>query len=468
MHNNWNKKKQGDVSLTKRQTDLGKDKIGGLIIRLAVPSIAAQLVNALYNIVDRIYIGHIDVIGSAALTGVGVTFPLILIISAFSALIGMGGAPRAAIKMGAGDNEGAEKILGNCTSVLIGLSVVLTTVFMIFRDPLLMAFGASENTIGYASDYMEIYLIGTISVQLALGLNSFISTQGFATISMATVLIGAVTNIVLDPVFIYSFNMGVKGAAIATILSQTLSAIWVVIFLTGKKTKIKIRFSNFKLERKIILPALALGLSPFIMQSTESLVVVTLNSSLQSYGGDLAVGAMTILSSVMQLVYLPMQGLSQGAQPIISYNYGAGNKERVKKAFKVFITISLSYSIIMWLFIMLLPQLLVRIFTGDAQLMETASWALRIYMAGIFAFGAQTACQQTFVSLGQANVSIVLALLRKIILLIPLVYILPLFIADKVLGVFMAEPFADVIAAIVTTIVFAVKFPKILKSKVVD
>lgn len=454
--------------MAKRQTDLGKDKIGGLIIRLAVPSIAAQLVNALYNIVDRIYIGHIDVIGSTALTGVGVTFPLILIISAFSALIGMGGAPRAAIKMGAGDNEGAEKILGNCTSVLIGLSVVLTTVFMIFRDPLLMAFGASENTIGYASDYMEIYLIGTISVQLALGLNSFISTQGFATISMATVLIGAVTNIVLDPVFIYGFNMGVKGAAIATILSQTLSAIWVVVFLTGKKTKIKIKFSYFKLERKVIFPALALGLSPFIMQSTESLVVVTLNSSLQGYGGDLAVGAMTIISSIMQLVYLPMQGLAQGAQPIISYNYGAGNKERVKKAFKMFIIISLSYSIVMWLFVMLLPQLLVRIFTSDAQLMETASWALRIYMAGIFALGAQTACQQTFVSLGQANVSIILALLRKIILLIPLVYILPLFLADKVFGVFLAEPFADVIAATVTTIVFAIKFPKILKNKVID
>lgn len=454
--------------MAKRQTDLGKDKIGGLIIRLAVPSIAAQLVNALYNIVDRIYIGHIDVIGSTALTGVGVTFPLILIISAFSALIGMGGAPRAAIKMGAGDNEGAEKILGNCTSVLIGLSVVLTTVFMIFRDPLLMAFGASENTIGYASDYMEIYLIGTISVQLALGLNSFISTQGFATTSMATVLIGAVTNIVLDPVFIYGFNMGVKGAAIATILSQTLSAIWVVIFLTGKKTKIKIKLSNFKPERKVIFPALALGLSPFIMQSTESLVVVTLNSSLQGYGGDLAVGAMTIISSIMQLVYLPMQGLAQGAQPIISYNYGAGNKDRVKKAFKMFITISLSYSVVMWLFVMLLPQLLVRIFTSDAQLMETASWALRIYMAGIFALGAQTACQQTFVSLGQANVSIILALLRKIILLIPLVYILPLFLADKVLGVFLAEPFADVIAATVTTIVFAVKFPKILKNKVID
>lgn len=454
--------------MAKRQTDLGKDKIGGLIIRLAVPSIAAQLVNALYNIVDRIYIGHIDVIGSTALTGVGVTFPLILIISAFSALIGMGGAPRAAIKMGAGDNEGAEKILGNCTSVLIGSSVVLTTVFMIFRDPLLMAFGASENTIGYASDYMEIYLIGTISVQLALGLNSFISTQGFATISMANVLIGAVTNIVLDPVFIYGFNMGVKGAAIATILSQTLSAIWVVIFLTGKKTKIKIKLSNFKPERKVVFPALALGLSPFIMQSTESLVVVTLNSSLQGYGGDLAVGAMTIISSIMQLVYLPMQGLAQGAQPIISYNYGAGNKERVKKAFKMFIAISLSYSVVMWLFVMLLPQLLVRIFTSDAQLMETASWALRIYMAGIFALGAQTACQQTFVSLGQANVSIILALLRKIILLIPLVYILPLFLADKVLGVFLAEPFADVIAATVTTIVFAVKFPKILKNKVID
>ncbi len=454
--------------MVKKQTDLGNDKIGGLIIRLAVPSIAAQLVNALYNIVDRIYIGHIDVIGSTALTGVGVTFPLILIISAFSALIGMGGAPRAAIKMGAGDNEGAEKILGNCTSVLIGLSVVLTAVFMIFREPLLMAFGASENTIGYASEYMEIYLIGTIAVQLSLGLNSFISTQGFATISMATVLIGAVTNIVLDPVFIYGFDMGVKGAAIATILSQTLSAIWVLIFLTGKKTKIKIKLSNFKPERKVIFPALALGLSPFIMQSTESLVVVTLNSSLQGYGGDIAVGAMTIISSIMQLVYLPMQGLAQGAQPIISYNYGAGNKERVKKAFKMFITISLSYSVVMWLFVMLLPQLLVRIFTSDAQLMETASWALRIYMAGIFALGAQTACQQTFVSLGQANVSIFLALLRKIILLIPLVYILPLFLADKVLGVFLAEPFADVIAATVTTIVFAIKFPKILKNKVVD
>lgn len=454
--------------MAKRQTDLGKDKIGGLIIRLAVPSIAAQLVNALYNIVDRIYIGHIDVIGSAALTGVGVTFPLILIISAFSALIGMGGAPRAAIKMGAGDNEGAEKILGNCTSVLVVLSIVLTTVFMIFRDPLLMAFGASENTIGYASDYMEIYLIGTIAVQLSLGLNSFISTQGFATMSMATVLIGAVTNIVLDPVFIYGFKMGVKGAAIATILSQTLSAIWVLVFLTGKKTKIKIKFSNFKPERKVIFPALALGLSPFIMQSTESLVVVTLNSSLQGYGGDIAVGAMTIISSIMQLVYLPMQGLAQGAQPIISFNYGAGNKERVKKAFKMFMTISLSYSIIMWLFVMLLPQLLVRIFTSDAQLMETASWALRIYMAGIFALGAQTACQHTFVSLGQANVSIFLALLRKIILLIPLVYILPLFLADKVFGVFLAEPFADIIAATVTTIVFAVKFPRILKNKVVD
>lgn len=454
--------------MAKRQTDLGKDKIGGLIIRLAVPSIAAQLVNALYNIVDRIYIGHMDVVGPAALTGVGVTFPLILIISAFSALIGMGGAPRAAIKMGAGDNNGAEKILGNCTSVLIGLSIVLTTVFMIFRDPLLMAFGASENTITYASDYMKIYLVGTISVQLALGLNAFISTQGFATVSMATVLIGAVTNIVLDPVFIYGFDMGVKGAAIATILSQTLSAIWVVIFLTGKKTKIRIRFSNFKPEKRIILPALTLGLSPFIMQSTESLVVVTLNSSLQGYGGDIAVGAMTIISSIMQLVFLPMQGLAQGAQPIVSYNYGAGNKERVKKTFKMFITISLSYSVVIWLFIMLFPGIFVRIFTGDTQLMETATWALRIYMAGIFALGAQTACQQTFVSLGQANVSIILALLRKIFLLIPLVFILPMFLSDKVLGVFLAEPLADIIAATATTIVFAVKFPKILKNKVVD
>lgn len=450
----------------KKQTDLGKDNIGGLIFKLALPAIAAQLVNALYNIVDRIYIGHIDVIGPAALTGLGVTFPLIMIISAFSALIGMGGAPRAAIRMGAGDNKGAEKILGNCTALLIALSVILTGVFMVFKNPLLMLFGASENTIQYASDYMGIYLIGTLSVQIALGLNAFIATQGFATKSMATVLIGAVANIVLDPILIFGFNLGVKGAAIATVISQTLSAVWVLIFLTGKKTKIRIKLSQFKLEGKVVVSIITLGLSPFIMQSTESLVMIVLNASLQKYGGDVAVGAMTIIGSVMQLTFLPLQGLVQGAQPIVSFNYGAGNKERVKKAFKLFMCSSFGYSTFMWLLAMVIPGVLVRIFTSDVQLIDTAVWALRIYMAGIFAMGAQTACQQTFVALGQANVSIFMALLRKIILLIPLVFILPLFLENQVFGVFLAEPIADIVAAVTTVSVFTYKFPRILNKKV--
>lgn len=447
---------------SKRPTDLGKDSIGKLIVKLSIPAVAAQLVNALYNIIDRIYIGHIENIGPAALTGIGVTFPIIIIISAFSALVGMGGAPRAAIKMGAGDNDAAENILGNCTCALISFSVILTAVFMIFRRPLLMMFGASENTIGYALDYLTIYLIGTVSVQLSMGLNAFISTQGFATKSMATVVIGAVINIILDPVFIFAFNMGVQGAALATIISQTVSAAWVLIFLNGKKTKLKIRLKYFRPQKAIILPVLALGLAPFIMQSTESLVMITLNSSLQKYGGDIAVGAMTVIGSIMQVAMLPVHGISQGAQPIISFNYGAANVQRVKKAYKLFFIMCAGYSTLMWAVVMLLPGAFIKVFTADARLIETGIWALRIYAAGIFAMGVQIACQQTFVALSQAKSAIFLALLRKIILLIPLVYILPAIIANQVAAVFLAEPIADIAAALTTFIVFCIRFPKIL------
>lgn len=446
-----------------KNNDLGNDRIGSLLLRLALPAIMAQLINALYNIVDRIYIGHIPESGAIALTGVGVTFPVLMLISAFSAFIGMGGAPRVAIKMGAGKNDQAEEILGNSVVTLLILSASLTVLFLFFGKPLLMLFGASKNTIGYASTYMTIYVCGTVFVQLALGLNSFISTQGFATTSMATVIIGAVFNIVLDPLFIYVFGMGVAGAAIATVLSQAVSAIWVLRFLCSKKSKIRIRKKYFRLRRSVILPVMALGVSPFIMQSTESLVNIALNSSLQLYGGDIAVGAMTILGSVMQFCMMPLQGLTQGAQPIISFNYGAHRNDRVKQAFRYLLTVSLSYSAILWCVSMFAPQVFVAMFTSKAELFDKAVWALRIYMAGSVVFGIQIACQQTFVALGQAKVSLLMALLRKIVLLIPLVYLLPCFFADKVFAVFLAEPVADVLASLTTGTVYLILIPKILR-----
>lgn len=408
----------------------------------------------LYNIVDRIYIGHIPEIGSAALTGVGICFPIIMLIMAFSSLVAMGGAPQAAIAMGQQNNEKAERILGNCFTSLLIVAAALTAVFLIFGEPILRAFGASDNTIGYANDYLQIYVIGTVFVQIALGMNMFITTQGFAKISMLTVVIGAALNIAFDPVFIFVFNMGVRGAALATIISQGVSAAWVLKFLTGRKTTLRIRKRGMRIRPKILLPVLALGVSPFIMQSTESLLSVVLNTSLLKYGGDIAVGAYTVIGSVMQIVNLPMQGLFQGAQPITSFNYGAQNFDRVKKSVRLLTTTAVIYGTLFWLALMLVPQVFVGMFTGDAELTEMTVWAMRIFLAGVFAFGFQGAFQNSFLALGQAKVSLLLALLRKIVLLIPLIFVMPLFFENKLFGVFIAEPIADITAALVTTISF--------------
>ncbi|NFO46418.1 MATE family efflux transporter [Clostridium sp. ZBS3] len=445
-------------------TDLGKDPIGKLLFSLALPAIVAQLVNILYNIVDRIFIGRIAN-GDIAMAGVGVAFPIILIISAFSALIGMGGAPIAAIKMGEKDNDGAEKILSNSFSTLTILGIALTIGFFIFKEPLLWAFGASEATIGFANDYLGIYLVGTIAVQIALGMNPFINTQGFAKVGMTTVMIGAVINIVLDPILIFGFDMGVKGAALATILSQTVSAAWVLYFLFSKKSILKIRNKYLVPDAKIVLSIMALGVSPFIMQATESLVLISQNNQLSLYGGDLAVGAMTIMSSIMQIILLPLMGLSQGAQPIISYNYGAKNVDRVKKTFKLLLISCLSYTVIMWLLIMVFPQGFVKLFNSDPKLIEMTSWSMRIFFAGIIIFGAQIACQQTFLALGQAKISLILALLRKVILLIPLIFIFPMFFENKLRGVLMAEPVADIVAALSTITCFIILSRKLFKIK---
>ena len=437
-----------------QEVDLGKEKVGHLLLILALPAITSQVVNALYNMVDRMYIGHIPEIGSAALTGVGVCFPIIMIISAFAYLFGMGGAPRASIFMGKKDNPTAEKILGNCTSSLVIVSLLLTAIVLVFQKPLLYLFGASDYTIEYAMNYMTIYAIGTIFVQLTLGLNAFISAQGFSKISMLTVIIGAVTNIILDPIFIYGFGMGVQGAASATVLSQALSAIWAIWFLTSQNSILKIKKENLKIHLSIILPCVALGIAPFAMQATESVLVLCFNSSLLKYGGDLAVGAMTILSSVMQFAMLPLQGLTQGGQPIISYNYGANQAWRVQKAFKLQTICCVTYASTMWLLVMLFPKLFVSIFTSDASLMTITVWSLRIYMACVLLMGIQISCQQTFIAFGNSKKSAFLAIFRKILVLIPLIYILPMFINDQVFAVFLAEPIADTIAVLTTATMF--------------
>ena len=449
----------------KRENDLGRDPIGRLLLRLAVPTVTAQLVNALYNIVDRMYIGHIEGVGDLALTGLGVCFPVIMFVSALSALVGMGGGSRAVVRMGAGDPEGANAILGNCATLLVVLSVVFTILLQLVKEPMLYLFGATDNTIGYALDYLTIYLWGTIFVEISLGLNFFITAQGFSTVGMATVLIGAVINIVLDPILIFGFNMGVQGAALATITAQAVSAVWVVWFLLGKRTKLRLQRRFARLDWKVLAPVLALGVSPFIMQSTESLVNIAFNSSLKAYGGDPAVGAMTICSSIMQVFYLLFQGLSQGGQPIVGYNYGAGNLDRVRKTFRLVFTCSLVFSTLSCLAIELFPGMFVAMFNDKPELVEIAVWTLRVYAAGMFMLGVQNACQQTFVALGQAKISLFLALLRKIILLIPFVFILPHFIANQVLAVFLAEPAADILAALTTGGMFFWRFPRILRER---
>ena len=452
---------------------LGQAPVGKLLLKLAAPAIAAQIINLLYNLVDRMYIGHIqptDTVGRVALTGVGVCLPLILIISAFAALAGQGAAPRASIFMGKGENDRAEEVLGNAVTALVALSVVLTVVFFVFAEPMLLAFGANDgtggtdNTLVYGVSYLRIYALGTVFVLVTLGLNTFISAQGFTTTSMLTVLIGAVCNIALDPVFIFALDMGVAGAALATILSQAVSMVWILLFLTGRKTTLKIRLKYLRPRWKVLLPNLALGLSPFIMMSTESLITVCFNTSLRKYGSDLAVGAMTILSSVMQFSMLPLQGLTQGAQPIVSYNYGARQPDRVKKTFFYTLICALIFSVSLWAGVQLAPTAFIHIFNDAPELVEVAVPALKLYMATACLFGAQIACQQTFVAIGNAKSSLFLALLRKIILLIPLIYLLPAILPlEKTTAVYLAEPVADTLAVITTVTMFTIQFRHALK-----
>lgn len=449
----------------KKEANLGEDRIGGLLFKLALPAILAQVINLLYNLVDRMYIGHIAKVGSVALTGLGVTMPFIMCVSAFAALVSMGGAPRASIMMGRGNREEAERILGNCTSMLVIVAVIVTAVSQIWGTDILMLFGASESTLPYAWAYMQIYSIGTIFVQLALGLNAFINAQGFAKTGMLTVVIGAVCNIILDPIFIFGLHMGVRGAALATIISQGISCVWIVRFLLGRQTTLRIRKENLRIRPKTVGPCIALGVAPFIMQFTESVLNICFNTSLLKYGGDIAVGAMTILSSVMQMSMLPIQGLTQGAQPIIGFNYGAKKMDRVKKTFRLLLLSCVTFTAVIWLICMLLPQAFILIFTDQAELIAFTKWAMRIYMAVSLIFGVQISCQQTFIALGNAKISVFLALLRKVLLLIPLIYILPAFMEDKLMAVFLAEPVADVIAVTTTSILFYRTYRSLGKEK---
>ena len=447
--------------MNQKSVDLGTAPVGKLLFSLALPTIASQIVNMLYNLVDRVYIGHmqpVETVGTLALTGVGVCLPIIMIISAFAALMGMGGAPRASIQEGRGDIRSAEEIMGNCFTMVVVTALVLTVLLRIFAEPLLLTFGASPDTIDYALKYINIYALGTIFVQVTLGMNAYITAQGFSTVGMKTVLIGAILNTILDPIFIFVFDMGVQGAATATVVSQAVSAIWVLKFLTGSKTKWRLRKEFLRPHRKVVMPCIALGLSPFIMQSTESLIAVCFNASLLKYGGDIAVGTMTILTSMMQFAMMPLMGLTQGAQPIVSYNYGARNAERVRAAFKLLLKTCLGYSLALWILVQLFPKLFILIFNNNPALVDYAVRALRIYMGATGIFGIQIACQQTFVALGNAKTSLFLAILRKIILLIPLIYILPCFFTDKAFAVFLAEPVADFLAVLTTACMFHVQF----------
>lgn len=431
---------------------LGTEPLGKLIISMALPSVAAQLVNVIYNMVDRIYIGHIPGAGAQALTGLGISLPVILLIQAFSSLAGMGGAPQASIQLGRGDRERAEKILGNSVVMLAVFAVVLTAGFYLLKTPLLYLFGASDATIVYAQDYLNIYLAGTVFVMAYQGLNMFISCQGHARTAMISVLIGAVLNIGLDPLFIFALGMGIQGAALATIISQGVSAVWVVSFLLSRKTGLHIRRKNIRPDWKIIGAIAALGISPFVMQSTESLINIVLNSSLKNYGGDLYVGALTIMQSVLQLIVIPVQGFSQGVQPIISYNFGAGKIARVRKTFQTALSVIWVFGFVFTGTVMLFPGFFAGLFTSDPQLLRLTVTKMPLFLAGLLIFGIQMTCQSTFMGLGKAKISLFIALWRKVILLIPLALILPRFMGVD--GVYWAEPLADGISAVTAGILF--------------
>ena len=445
--------------------DMGTGSVKKLMVQMAVPALVGQVVNLLYNIVDRIYIGHLPEIGGTALTGVGLFTPILMLITAFAMLAGAGGAPRAAIAMGQGNKEKAEQILGNCFSVLMILAVILTGVFYYTCPVLLRWFGASDTTLPYAVEYAQIYILGSIFVLTVMGMNTFITTQGFAKISMLSTVIGAVINIVLDPILMFALDMGVKGAAIATVISQAVSSLWILNFLTGKQTILKLRLKNMKLIPSVILPSLGLGISSFIMISTESILSISFTSSLQRFGGDVAVGAMTVLTSINQLITMPLSGVCQGGQPLISYNYGAKKFDRVKEAFFCQFGVCVAYTTVFWAVIMLFPKFFAGIFTSDVALVNYTGWAIRVFLACGFSVGFQISCQQAFMALGQAKISLVMALLRKVILLIPLIFILPNFFADKAFTVFLAEPVSDIIAAAVTTFMFFRFFRKMLKKR---
>ncbi len=445
-----------------QKQDMGVGSIKKHMLQMAIPAVSAQLVNMLYNIVDRIFIGHLPEIGGLAFTGVGLFSPIIMLLTAFAMLASSGGAPRAAIAMGRGDKEEAEKILGNCFSLLLCMTVVLTAVFYFTCPMLLQFFGGSADTIPYGVEYGRIYILGSIFVLLVMGLNTFITTQGFASFSMLTTIIGAVINIILDPILMFVFDMGVAGAAWASVISQAISAIWILLFLTGKKTHLKLRISNMKPSAKILLPCLSLGSSSFVMISTESLLAISFSSSLARYGGDVAVGAMTTLNSINQLISMPINGICQGGQPLISYNFGAKKFHRVKEAFFCQFFSCTLYSLSFWLIVLIFPNFLCSIFTSDTALVEYSSWAIRIFLACGFSLGFQMSCQQAFIALGQAKTSLLLACLRKIILLIPLIFILPFFFENKVFAVFLAEPVSDFLAAAITTVTFLSFFQKLL------
>ena len=452
--------------MAEAKRDMGTGSVKKWMVTLAVPALVGQLVNLLYNIVDRIYIGHLPEVGAQALTGVGLFTPILMLITAFALFSGAGGAPRAAIFMGRGDRESAEKILANCFTLLLILAVVLTAVLWVAAPALLRFFGASDDTIGFAVDYARIYILGSVFVLTVMGMNSFISTQGFAKFSMLTNVIGAAINIILDPILMFGLGLGVKGAAIATVISQAVSAVWILRFLTGKRSVLKLRITNMPLKAGIILPCLALGASSFVMISTESILSISFTSSLARYGGDVAVGAMTVLTSIHQLVTLPLSGICQGGQPLISFNYGAGKLDRVKEAFYCQFGICVAYATLFWLALMAVPQVFAGIFTGDQALVGYTAWAIRIFLACGFSVGFQISCQQAFVALGQAKTSLLMACLRKLILLIPLIFILPLFFAEpagKAAAVFLAEPVSDIIAAAVTAGSFFLFFRKLLK-----
>ena len=443
---------------------LRTEPIGALLKKLAIPTVTAQLINMLYNMVDRIYIGHIPVVGPAALTGIGVCVPMILIVSAFSTTSGAGGAPRSSIALGRGDKEGAEEIMGNCFAFQVVISAILTAILLLFNRPLLMLFGASENTIEYATGYMNIYAVGTIFVELTLGMNAFITAQGYAKTAMHSVLIGAIANIILDPIFIFGFHMGVRGAALATVISQMLSCIWVLHFLSSEKSTLRFKKQYMRLKKSVIMPCITLGMGVFIMNISESAIFVCYNASLQKYGGDIAVGAMTILMSIMQLVMLPIQGIGQGAQPIISYNYGAEVSERVRAAFKLLLKVSMLYTVAMWLGVMIFPKLFAAVFTPNVELQVYAARAMRIYFAAMFLFGIQMACQTTFGAIGNAKASIVVACMRKFVLMIPLIYILPAIMpGNETTAVYLAEPVSDVLAITFTAILFYHQFRKAMQ-----